>query len=89
MKSTTLLLGAACALALATLGGCASNEVEPPMTNQGEAMHFNTLDKDESKYITTEELPTDHALLHDFTQCDLNGDGKISEHEFGEYLKTL
>lgn len=89
MNSRTLLLTAACGIALAALGGCASNEVEPPMTNQGEAMHFSKLDKDESKYITTEELPTDHALLHDFTQCDINGDGRISEYEFGEYLKTL
>ena len=89
MKSTTLLLIAACGLALTALGGCASGEVEPPMTNQGEAMHFNSLDKDENKYITTDELPTNHVLLLDFTNCDLNGDGRISEHEFGEYLKTI
>ena len=89
MKTKTLLAATACCFALAALGGCATGEVEPPMTNQGEAMHFNKLDKDENKYLTTDELPVDHVLLLDFTHCDINGDGRISEHEFGEYLKTL
>lgn len=89
MKVATLSLIATCGLALVAVSGCASRGAEAPMTNQGETMHFNIIDKNDDKYITTEELPTDHALLRDFTHCDLNGDGKISEYEFGEYIERM
>jgi len=75
------------AAALAT--GCASSAPERPMTQQGERMHFAQLDKTGDKYLTPDELPPDHELYLGFNQYDLNTDGRVSEYEFGEYLKTI
>jgi Ca2+-binding EF-hand superfamily protein len=81
-----LLTAAVASLALA---GCAVNEVEKPLTVQGEEMHFSNLDRTGDGYLTADELPTDHVLFLDFERYDLNGDGSISEHEFGEYIAML
>ena len=83
----TLLIAAA--LASASLVACTSSYVEKPMTNQGETMHFKNLDRSEDMALTRDELPTDHELFLAFEVHDLNGDGAISEHEFGEYLEEL
>ncbi|HVF36178.1 MAG TPA: hypothetical protein VND91_12720 [Candidatus Saccharimonadia bacterium] len=77
------------ALACTMLAACASNEIEKPMTNQGETMHFKNLDRSEDLKLTRDELPNDHELYLAFEAHDLNGDGAISEHEFGEYLQDL
>ena len=77
------------ALATIAFAGCATNDVEKPMTNQGETMHFKNLDRSEDMKITLDELPNDHELFLTFEAHDLNGDGGISEHEFGEYLEDL
>ena len=39
--------------------------------------------------ITMDELAPDHELLLAFEAYDLNGDGRISEFEFGEYVAAL
>ena len=77
------------ALACTALVACTSSYVEKPMTNQGETMHFKNLDRSEDARITLDELPNDHELFLTFEAHDLNGDGGISEHEFGEYLEDL
>ena len=77
------------ALACTMLAACASNEVEKPMTNQGETMHFKNLDRSADMKLTRDELPNDHELFLAFEAHDTNGDGAISEHEFGEYLQDL
>lgn len=77
------------ALASTMLVACASNDVEKPMTNQGETMHFKNLDRSADMKLTRDELPNDHELYLAFEAHDANGDGAISEHEFGEYLQNL
>ena len=77
------------ALACTALVACTSSYVEKPMTNQGETMHFKNLDRSEDLKLTRDELPTDHELFLAFDAHDLNDDGAISEHEFGEYLEDL
>jgi Ca2+-binding EF-hand superfamily protein len=59
------------------------------MTEQGERMHFEKLDKTADKYLTPDELPTDHELYLGFATYDFNTDGRLSEKELGEYLKTI
>ena len=73
----------------ALVAGCASNDIDKPMTNQGEEKHFNILDKSKDGYITKDELKEGNELLLSFEAHDLNGDGRISEHEFGEYIANL
>ena len=71
------------------LGACASGNIDKPMTNQGEEKHFNLLDRSKDGYITMDELEAGNELLLSFEAHDLNGDGRISEHEFGEYIANL
>ena len=83
-----------CAVALvaalgAGLAGCAMNEVEKPMTNQGETMHFKNLDRTGDLMLTPDELKVDNELFVNFPLYDLNRDGAISEYEFGEYITSL
>jgi len=73
----------------ALVAGCASNDIDKPMTNQGEEKHFNLLDTSKDGYITKDELKAGNELLLSFEAHDLNGDGRISEHEFGEYIANL
>jgi hypothetical protein len=82
----------ACVFAVCGAGliaGCASNDVEKPMTNQGEAMHFGNLDRTGDRLLTPDELPVDNELFVNFPLYDLNRDGAISEYEFGEYVANL
>ena len=82
----------ACAL-VAALGaglvGCATNEVEKPMSNAGETMHFKNLDRSGDNLLTPDELPVDNELFVNFPMYDLNRDGAITEFEFGEYIASL
>lgn len=71
------------------LAGCATNDVEKPMTNQGETKHFKELDRSGDNFVTRDEIPADNELLLGFENWDLNDDGQISEHEFGEYIEDL
>ncbi|HET7843558.1 MAG TPA: hypothetical protein VFL14_05365 [Xanthomonadales bacterium] len=71
------------------LAGCASNDIDKPMTNQGEEKHFNLMDRSKDGYITKDELDAGDELLLSFEAHDLNGDGRISEHEFGEYIANI
>ena len=82
----TALLG----LAAATLmGGCATTDQDVPRTVQGENMHFQNLDKSKDGVLTLDELPPNLELSLDYPRYDLDGDGMISEYEFGEYLATV
>lgn len=71
------------------LAGCASNDIDKPMTNQSEEKHFNIMDRSKDGYITKDELEAGNELLISFEAHDLNGDGRISEHEFGEYIANI
>jgi Ca2+-binding EF-hand superfamily protein len=84
IKSTMLALGAA-----ALLGGCATTDQDMPRTVQGENMHFQNLDKSKDGVLTLDELPPNLELSLDFARYDLDGDGVISEYEFGEYIATM
>jgi Ca2+-binding EF-hand superfamily protein len=68
---------------------CGTSPVEKPMTNQGEAIQFNKLDRNADGVLTPDELPANHELLLHFADYDRNGDGHISTHEFSEYIKRL
>ena len=82
----SVLLG----LAAATLlGGCATTDQDVPRTVQGENMHFQNLDKSKDGVLTLDELPANLELSLDYPRYDLDGDGVISEYEFGEYLATV
>ena len=83
-RLTLLALGAA-----ALLAGCATTEQDVPRTVQGENMHFQTLDKSKDGVLTLDELPPNLELSLDYARYDLDGDGVISEYEFGEYLATV
>ena len=84
LPRTALMLATASALA-----ACATNDIDKPMTNQGETMHFKNLDKTGDGRLTPEELPLDNELYVRFGAYDLNGDGQISEYEFGEYIAQI
>jgi len=84
IKCTLLALGAA-----AFLGGCATTDQDVPRTVQGENMHFQNLDKSKDGVLTMDELPPNLELSLDFARYDLDGDGVISEYEFGEYLAAV
>ena len=84
IKSTLLALGA-----LALLGGCATTDQDVPRTVQGENMHFQNLDKSKDGVLTLDELPPNLELSIEYARYDLDGDGVISEYEFGEYLATV
>ena len=84
IKSTLLALGAS-----ALLGGCVTTEQDVPRTVQGENMHFQNLDKSKDGVLTLDELPPNLELSLDYARFDLDGDGVISEYEFGEYLATV
>ena len=85
----THLMAALASSACLMLAACATSDVEKPLTQQGETMHFKELDRSGDLKLTRDELPPDHLLYLDFAMHDLNGDGGISEHEFGEYLAAL
>ena len=83
-RTALLALGAA-----ALLAGCATTEQDVPRTVQGENMHFQNLDKSKDGVLTLDELPPNLELSLDFARYDLDGDGVISEYEFGEYLGAV
>ena len=80
------LLGVAAAT---LLGACATGDQAVPRTVQGENMHFQNLDKSKDGVLTLDELPPNLELSLDYPRYDLDGDGMISEYEFGEYLATV
>lgn len=86
MKTLSTLAPLAACLALAA---CASSNPEKPMTQAGETMHFKQYDRSADAKLTRDELPTDSELFLGFETHDLNGDGEISEYEFGEYVEDM
>lgn len=90
MTKLTPSLRIAASIALASaLAACATGSIDKPMTNQGETMHFKNLDTTGDGKITQDELPANHELLARFGSYDLNGNGEISEYEFGEYITHI
>jgi hypothetical protein len=71
------------------VAGCATHDPDRPMTNQGEERQFENYDRSGDDVLTRDELPSDSELLLGFDRYDLDGNGDISEYEFGEYLKIL
>jgi hypothetical protein len=88
-RTYAILRGTAAGALACLLGACATNEVEKPMTNAGETMHFKNLDRSGDGLITSDELPVDHELFVRFGNYDLDSNGEISEYEFGEYIAQL
>ena len=85
----THMIAALASSACLMLAACASTDVEKPLTQQGETMHFKELDRSGDMKLTRDELPEDNELLLGFEEHDINGDGEISEYEFGEDVEDM
>jgi hypothetical protein len=79
------------ALSAATLVSIAACVHDPrpdePSSYVGKRIHMQELDHNRDGFLTREELEDDHRLDLEFATWDTDGDGRISDAEFLDYVE--
>ncbi|MHB1586247.1 MAG: EF-hand domain-containing protein [Acidiferrobacteraceae bacterium] len=67
----------------ATIGGPAARTSTYGGTGAaGGGPNFNTLDRGHKGYLTRSDVKSDPSVFRHFSQCDTNGNGKLTRSEF-------
>jgi Ca2+-binding EF-hand superfamily protein len=88
MKDNTSLPSALAAAAVLALAACAHDpRPEEPSSYVGKRIQMQELDRNRDGFLTRDELDANHRLALEFATYDTDGDGRISDAEFLDYVE--
>ena len=86
--NASLLSALAAAAAALVLAACAHDpRPEEPSSYVGKRIQMQELDRNRDGFLTRDELDPNHRLALEFATYDTDGDGRISDAEFLDYVE--
>jgi Ca2+-binding EF-hand superfamily protein len=88
MNGNASLPSALAAAAVLVLAACAHDpRPEEPSSYVGKRIQMQELDRNRDGFLTRDELDANHRLALEFATYDTDGDGRISDAEFLDYVE--
>lgn len=88
MNGNASLPSALVASAVLAVAACAHDpRPEEPSSYVGKRIQMQELDRNRDGFLTRDELDSNHRLALEFATYDTDGDGRISDAEFLDYVE--
>ncbi|MBC7990482.1 MAG: hypothetical protein H7Y19_12990 [Luteimonas sp.] len=88
MNGNASLPSALAAAAVLAMASCAHDpRPEEPSSYVGKRIQMQELDRNRDGFLTRDELDANHRLALEFATYDTDGDGRISDAEFLDYVE--